>query len=397
MAVDKAGNVYITGYFNGSAVFGTTKLMSNDQEMFIARLDASGAVKWARQVGCPMFFDQGTDVAVDGKGDVYFAGCACSGFVGKYSPAGKKIWVATAYPYVAGIAVDGKGHTHVLGHFLGSATFGGTTLQARGPKASADVYLAELDPSGNWLRAVSAGGKQFDRGVDIGLDKAGNRYITGTMSDTATFGKKQVTVKRPHSVFVARLDPKGSGFTWAVAADTGGLQFELVRLAVTSAGVSTICGSIRSSATFGKHSLSPKGPEDAFVAQVSASGQFTWARTLGGTAMDTARAVAVDGVGDSYVAGYFGTSISLGGKVFTAKGKGADVFAARLNSSGKVVGAIHGSGTMGSRMATSIVVDNGGGTYVGGYMRGTTTFGKTTMPLTGTVDLFVWKIAAGSW
>ena len=88
IAVDGAGNSYVTGAFYDSATFGpgeaneTTLTSAGSLDIFVAKYDAAGDLVWAKRAGGASFI---------------------SGF---------------------GIAVDGAGNSYVTGDFDGSATFG---------------------------------------------------------------------------------------------------------------------------------------------------------------------------------------------------------------------------------------------------------------------------------
>ena len=89
-----------------------------------------------------------------------------------------------------GIALDGAGNSHVTGLFCGSATFGSgeaneTTLTSAG---SSDIFVAKYDRHGLLLWAKRAGGTNVDEGHGIAVDGAGNSYVTGDFSGSATFG-----------------------------------------------------------------------------------------------------------------------------------------------------------------------------------------------------------------
>ena len=64
-----------------------------------------------------------------------------------------------------GIALDANGNSYVTGYFVGSATFGSTTLTSAG--SSKDVFVAKYDASGNAQWAKSAGGTSTDVGYSI--------------------------------------------------------------------------------------------------------------------------------------------------------------------------------------------------------------------------------------
>jgi hypothetical protein len=74
IAVDCAGNSYVTGFFRDEATFGTTTLTSaGSRDIFVTKYDASGEVVWAKSAGgaAP---DEGFGIAVDGAGNCYVTG-----------------------------------------------------------------------------------------------------------------------------------------------------------------------------------------------------------------------------------------------------------------------------------------------------------------------------------
>ena len=75
VAVDAAGNVYTTGAFSGTLRLGGFTLVSRgDQDLFVGKQDASGNWLWARSAGGASGDDEGRDVAVDAAGNVYVTG-----------------------------------------------------------------------------------------------------------------------------------------------------------------------------------------------------------------------------------------------------------------------------------------------------------------------------------
>src|SRR6266851_2042566 len=75
IGVDAAGNAYVAGYFhNGTtAVFGSITLTSSIEEMFLVKFDSNGNVVWAIQANGDG--DDGPlGLAVDGAGNSYVTG-----------------------------------------------------------------------------------------------------------------------------------------------------------------------------------------------------------------------------------------------------------------------------------------------------------------------------------
>ena len=73
ISVSKTGNIYITGDFYGTAVFGTHQLTSNGVDIFVVKYDPDGNSFWAKQAGGEST-DNGFDITTDTVGNVYLTG-----------------------------------------------------------------------------------------------------------------------------------------------------------------------------------------------------------------------------------------------------------------------------------------------------------------------------------
>jgi hypothetical protein len=134
LALDRLGNLYIAGQTNGTFAGATS---AGDFDGFLAQVGtADGRVNWTRQFGT-----SGPDslegVAVDARGNVYFAGSTRAAFpgqsylgmwdafVGQYRPDGSGInWVqefgTDKSDMIDGLAVDAAGRAVVTGTTTGS-------------------------------------------------------------------------------------------------------------------------------------------------------------------------------------------------------------------------------------------------------------------------------------
>jgi Beta-propeller repeat len=408
IAVDSTGNIYVTGRFEGTATFGSTTLTSKgDEDIFVARVDNSGKALWVVSAG-GTGVDRGSSIAVDASGSSYvtgwFEGTATFGsatltskgdaevFVAKLDSGGKFVWAVsaggTASEIGNSIAVDGSGNSYITGGFEGTATFGSTTLTS---KEWTDIFVAKLDSGGKFVWAVSAGGPKSDDGSSIAVDGSGNSYVTGTFWATATFGSTTLTSKGDADVFVAKLD-SGGKLVWAVSA--GGPKVDYcTSIALDDSGNSYVTGTFWGTATFGSTPMIPKGGGDIFVAKLDTSGNFLWAVPAGGAfgSSDVGYGIAIDASGSSYVTGWFEGTATFGSATLTSKGD-ADVFVAKLDSGGKFVWAVSAGGPK-VDYCTSIALDDSGNSYVIGYFYGrTATFGSTTLTSNGGSDIFIVKL-----
>lgn len=202
IAVDGSGNVYVAGNFQGTtAQFGSTILRNAGYrgDVFVAKLDASGSWLWAVRGGSNAD-ENGSAIAVDRAGNAYVTGTVAGSsaqfgsivltkkdasldlFVGKLSTAGDWQWVMAGggdgEDAGAAIAVDAGGRATVAGSFEGStARFGALpTLTTAG---GADVVVAQVETDGTWRWAVGGGGLGDDYSRALALTPTGSAQVVG--------------------------------------------------------------------------------------------------------------------------------------------------------------------------------------------------------------------------
>lgn len=80
VAVDHAGNIYITGQFEGTAIFGIDTLIGiGGKDVFTVKYDPIGNVVYAKSAGS-FGLDRGVAIAVDGLGNAYVTGRGISSY-----------------------------------------------------------------------------------------------------------------------------------------------------------------------------------------------------------------------------------------------------------------------------------------------------------------------------
>ena len=118
-----------------------------------------------------------------------------------------------------------------------------------------------------------------------------------------------------------------------------------------------------SEATWGSNPIHPyAGGRDAFLAKLDSSGALLWHTFMGSSGWDEARSVAVDGDGNVYVVG---TSDADWGTPVHSHVGGEDGFAVKLNSDGELQWHTF-MGHSGTEWGRAIAVDTSGTVYVAG-------------------------------
>lgn len=410
IVTDALGFTYQTGYFSGTATFGTTSLASSGgTDVFVAKAAPDGTWIWAVKAGSS-YNDYGRAIAFDTNGALYVTGdfVGTAGF-GSYnltsSSTAGDIYVARLDPtfgtwlgaYRAGgfggssafgqsIVVDSQNNAYVAGYYSGNITFGTTTLTATGSSGYPDVFIAKLGSNGIWTWAKSAGGSGPDYAYGVALDSSDNVYIVGSFTSYAVFGSASMTSTGTLDAFVSRLDGSGNWIWSRQAGQTGYTYGRTLDISGTYIGIG---GDFTHSATFGSTLLTTAGGSDIYVAGINTSGIWGWAIRGGGTNNDHLYALTFGEADMLHVCGYFAGSTTIGSTNFTSRGF-YDVFTARAHMSGSWMNAARAGGN-GDEQAKSIAVDKYSNIYVSGNFQGTCGFDPINISSYGNRDVFLAK------
>ena len=333
VATDAAGNVFITGYFEGTAQFGTQTLTSaGGYDVFIAKLNGNnGQFLWAQQRG-GSGYDQGSAITIDSSGNVLVSGGsggsdAGSGndapvvFVSKFTTDGVELWTSTATGAMNGalfsVAVDAADDVYAAGRFTGTAVFPTGTLVSNAYLApvvssSSNPLITKLHRDGHWLwaRQVDGDTSGLVRGTTIGPD--GQLYVSGQFEGTVNFDSTSLTSSGSTDGFVARVDATTGSVGWA--RRVGGRDLDLVPdIKVDPRGNIAAVGTFRGTADFGPEMLTTDGGiENAFVTKLNSSGTFLETqRFVTGTFSGNINIVvpvaglSIDSAGNLYIGGWF--------------------------------------------------------------------------------------------
>ena len=424
IAIDGSGNVYTIGTFEtisdfdpGAGVFNLTS--QNYEDIFISKLDASGNFVWAKAMG-GVNSDYGYSIALDGSGNVYTTGSfnsivdfdpgagvanlnASGGFdifISKLDASGNFVWAnamgvgGTSWDVSFCIALDVSGNVYTTGIFSDIVDFdpgaGVTNLTSAGLN---DIFISKLDASGNFVWAKAIGGADTDYGYSIALDGSGNVYTTGIFGGTVDFdpgaGIANLTSVGSYDIFISKLNASGN-FVWAKAMGGSGGE-ESYSIALDGSGNVYATGVFSDTADFdpgaGIANLTSVGGNDIFISKLDSSGNFVWAKAMGGMSYDYGNSIALDASGNVYTTGNFeGTSDfdpAAGVANLTSAGIN-DIFISKLDTSGNFVWA-NAMGGINIDYGYSIALDGSGNVYTTGFFQFTADFdpGSGVANLTG--------------
>jgi hypothetical protein len=384
IASDAFGNVLVTGYFGGTADFGTGPLVSAGMfDIFVAKYAPNGTPLWSKRFGGSLS-EFGLGITADAAGNILLTGYQAGGvdfgggplptagsvdvFVAKFDANGNHLWSKRAGSFFIDIAwdvaADAVGNVIVTGGFRGTVNFGG------GPLVSIDddVFLVKFDPSGNHLWSRRFGGADGDIGYAVDVDAGGNIILGGTFTDTIDFGGGPIAGDRDG--FVAKFDPAGTHL-WS--RGVGGASVDVVEgLARDSSGNVVISGHFRQTVDFGGGNLVSAGSGDIFAAKYDPTGAHIWSKRFGGTGEDRGWSVAVNSLDQVLLSGYF-RDADFGGGLLPNMGD-TDVYATILSPTGTHVWS-RGFGGAGFDLGWGIASDPSNAVLITGFYLGSIDFG----------------------
>jgi hypothetical protein len=238
IAVDAAGNAYIAGFTN-SAFPTTPGAFSEGGNGFITKLNSTGSalVYSARLKG----YEVCSGIAVDAAGNAYVTGhttasdfpttqgafqticggCSPAGVVGdafvtKLNPTGSALVYSTFLGGGSdeggnGIAIDAAGNAYISGSTT-SSNFPTTTdafQTALGGNGSGDAFFSKLNAAGSaLLYSTYLGGNNIDNSTGIAVDAAASAYVAGysfSSNFPTTPGAFQTTFRGTADAFISKF------------------------------------------------------------------------------------------------------------------------------------------------------------------------------------------------
>ena len=360
MAVDVAGNVYVTGYSAGAGT-------AND--FMTIKYTPNGDTVWTRRAG-GAGDDSAFAIALDGSGNIYVTGCRESLATGqdyltvKYDPAGVMQWSRTYTGSGSGrdqaraIALDGSGNVYVSGTSDSAAT-------------GSDFLTVAYSSSGTVIWTARYAGSGTDMAVGLGLDGAGSVYVAGSSWGGTTPQMDYLLIRyragTGDSVWTRRHNavPNGNEYLSALAvsgpdgifitgaSESTGTSIDWLTLRYDSAGTRLwVRRYDRNRDADSAVALVPDGDGNVYVTgyacpnsgnededfatiKYGPTGSTLWTRTYdqsGSQSVDVPRDITRDAFGNIYVAGTVETNNNLDFMVLRYEPGGTLLWSARYNA-----------------------------------------------------------------
>ncbi len=371
IAVDSNGNIYTTGNYTGTVDFDPNAGASNltdtgGGDIFVSKLDTNGNFVWAKNMG-GAYFDEGSDITLDLSGNIYttgsFGGTAdfdpgvgisnlssaggADIFVSKLDNNGGFVWAknmgGTGPDTGLEIRLDSNGNIYTTGRFGNTADFDPGASPFNLTSAGLwDIFISKLDNNGNFVWARSMGGAEDDDGYSIALDSNDNIYAMGGFSGTADFdpgpGIFNLTSAGYEDIFISKLDADGN-LLWVKSI--GGPSYDYGGTIALDSGnniymTGIYAGTVDFDPDTGISNLvSVGGKADIFVSKSDSSGNFVWAKSMGGTWSDWGTGIAVGLSGGIYTTGSYGNTADFdpgAGTSYLTSAGGWDIFVSKLEN-----------------------------------------------------------------
>jgi len=349
LVVDENGNIFLTGNYFISTVFGEGNsrdtLNTEEGAIFLAKYLSDGTFSWAKSFGYKGD-NRGEKITIDKANNIYLGGSyrdsiffdnqesgiklypngTNDAFLAKFNAEGSVIW---AKSFGSATADDG-GFTRLVFNGDSSLYFGlyffdnitfekGTNKETTLVQANVAGLIASYDLNGNFIFAKETLINDYGDGIhDIRLDSEGNLLAIGIYAGNATFKTQTGTFQQGGtypSLFVAKYSKDGYAI-WACRFSPSSYNISGGRISLDDSnnifisayfeGQMTLGGGTRNETTIGSD-----GKMSSFMAKLSPDGEFIWANQLLSSEGSTINDLLCDSVGNAYITGYYMDSLFL--------------------------------------------------------------------------------------
>ena len=261
-------------------------------------------------------------------------------FVMKFTPFGIMEWVQKLPSHMAGLngfTVDKSGNVSIIGGF-GTGGFvkpSNTILTSN----SNNMFLIKFNTHGALQFATMSLEGSMAVGENLSSDNLGNLYVIGKFSDKVVLPCDSFTSPAVNHCFVVKYSPTGICL-WvkhliSATFDGGGANS---KIRTDKNNNSYVSGHFNMYAIFDTITIADHGYQDIFLAKLDASGNFLWAKALGGNFEEISGPMDIDSLGNTYISGYFSSAPAYFDN-YTLTTNSYNYFTAKYNTNGNCLWA----------------------------------------------------------
>ena len=292
VAVDNSGNAYITGYSEDTWLGGIGNGWG-DYNALIAKYDSNGNLLWTDSVDYVGENEYSYSIAVDSTNNVYMTGVVDdiqevgaipNTWLSKHSSDGEEKWKTKLNAYAESTTVEADGAGNIYVAGYFDNLFGESFIES--------AWIAKYNSSGEEVYFEGLDTLDFDVISNIDVDITGNVYITGSTTYEPSVG----TYSGDYDALVAKYDFTGE-LLWSQQLDGIGDDF-------TSNVVVSDDGNVYITAeTQGTIEAGNPGTQDNWVAKYSSDGTLIWTQELDIASANFVTDMAVGDTGNIYLTG----------------------------------------------------------------------------------------------
>jgi len=342
------GGKIIAGVSESNASGDKTENSQGEDDLWIVKLDASGAIEWQNTIGGnsqEKIQSRGTVILLTTDGG-YLVACDSNSnisgdktensngefdyWVVKLNATGEIEWQNT----IGGSDVEIFGsisNTSDGGYILGGTSDSGISGdKTENSKGGADYWVIKLNSSGNieWQNTIGGNGSDLLEEVKTTTDGG---FILGGWSASGISGDKSEASIGFTDYWIVKLDSLGN-IEWENTI--GGDDFEYFsQIFQTNDGGYIVSGDSQSNIS-GDKSENSNGENDFWIIKLNNLGEIEWENTIGGNDLDSRPIAFPSQEGGYIVAGSSWSNIS-GDKTENSKGD-EDFWILKLNDEGQI-------------------------------------------------------------
>jgi len=409
-----------TAYNANGTAFATTFTSAGLTDAMVVKYTLAGAVSWLARIAGSRN-DQGVNVAVDSAGNLYVTGgwgdqstassitpynangtafgttlsTNSSGnntFLVKYNTAGTVQWAAKVLSgggIGSGITIDSGNNIYIVGRANRFQAYNSNNTTFGGNINDFGMFLVKYNASGTgqWVTRISGAIQLGNIAYGVVSDTSDNVYVVASAFDRnepfpmtvynaggTTF--TTLTITTDPGACVVKYNSSGVA-QWAVGLNSRITLFAICRDINANLFLGGSTEALPNKALLGPSgtvamTLPNGGLTDAMIVKYTTNGSPRWATRISSTESDEAHGVTTDSLGNIYVTGQVGTAAGTFGTVYNADGSTFGTIATTLgflvkyNPDGVVqwVATFSGGRSSATYGGRRVVLDSTGSIYI---------------------------------